>query len=73
MATLFSSGMQVFLSLVLGVILSALLCSSLTDLVSLVSCPPILWSSWNLMTTIEDERFFLFFYFFYDPWDQVPH
>ena len=34
MATLFSSMMQVFLGLVLGVISSALLCSSVIDLVS---------------------------------------
>ena len=37
MATLFSSVMRVFLGLVLGVISSVLLCSSLIDLVSLVS------------------------------------
>ena len=41
-----------------------------SDLVSLISCPPILWSSWNPMTTIKDEKFF---FFFGDPWDQVPH
>ena len=70
MATLFLSVMRVFLGLVLGVISSVLLCSSLIDLVSLVSCPPILWSSWNPMTTIKDE---IFFFFFGDPWDQVPH
>ena len=34
MATLFSPVMRVFLGLVLGVILSALLCSSLIDLIS---------------------------------------
>ena len=34
MATLFSSMMRVFLGLVLGVISSALLCSSVIDLVS---------------------------------------
>ena len=70
MATLFLSVMRVFLGLVLGVISSVLLCSSLIDLVSPVSCPPILWSSWNPMTTIKDEKFF---FFFGDPWDQVPH
>ena len=40
MATLFSSVMRVFLGLVLGMISSALLCSSLIDLVSPVSTPP---------------------------------
>ena len=61
MAPLFSSVMRVFLGLVLGVILSTLLCSSLINLVSPVSYPLILWSSWNPMTTIEDEKFFFFF------------
>ena len=37
MATLFSSVMRVFLGLVLGVISSVLLCSSLIDLLILVS------------------------------------
>ena len=60
MAPLFSSVMRVFLGLVLGVISSTLLCSSLINLVSPVSYPPILWSSWNPMTTIEDENFFFF-------------
>ena len=71
MATLFLSVMRVFLGLVLGVISSVLLCSSLIDLVSPVSCPPILWSSGNPITTIEDEKFFfyLLLFFFYDPWD----
>ena len=72
MATLFSSGMWVFLGLVLGMISSVLMCSSLIYLVNPVSCPPILWSSGNPMTTIEDEKFFFFFLkFFYDPWDRV--
>ena len=58
MATLCSSVVQVLLGLILGMTSSALLCSSLIDLVSFVSCPPILWSSWSPMTTIEYEFFF---------------
>ena len=72
MATLFSSGTWVFLGLVLGMILSVLMCSSLIYFISPVNCPSILWSSGNPMTTIEDEKFFFFFFkFFYDPWDRV--
>ena len=33
--------------------------------------PPILWSSWSPMTTIEDGEFF--FFFLGDPCDHVPH
>ena len=62
MVPLFSSVMWMLLGLVLGVLSFVLLDLSLIDLVSPVSCPPILLSLWNAMTTIEDEKVF-FFYF----------
>ena len=52
------------LGLVFGVISSVLLDLSLIDLVNPVSCPSILWSSWDSMTTIEDEKVFFFFFQF---------
>ena len=61
MVPLFSSVMWMLLGLVLGVVSSVLLDSSLIDLVNPVSYPPILWSSWNAMATIEDEKVFFFF------------
>ena len=67
--------MWMLLGLILGVVSSVLLDSSLIDLVSPVNCPPILWSSWNAMTTIEDEKGFFFFSFFLivgNSWDLVP-
>ena len=72
MVPLFSSVMWMLLGLVLGVLSFVLLDLSLIDLVSPVSCPPILWSLWNAMTTIEDEKVF-FFILMGDPWDHAPH
>ena len=60
MVPLFSPMMWMLLGLALGVVSSVLLDSSLIDLVSPISYPPILWSSWNAMTTIEDEKDFFF-------------
>ena len=54
------SMMWMLLGFVLGVVSFVLLDSSLIDLVSPVGCPPILWSSWNAMTTVENEKVFLF-------------
>ena len=70
MVPLFSSVMWMLLGLVLGVVSSVLLDSSLIDLVNPVSYPPILWSSWNAMATIEDEKVF---FLVGGPWDHAPH
>ena len=59
MAPLFSSVMQMLLGLVLEGISSVLLDAYLIDLISPVSCPPILWSLWNS----DDHRRWFFFFF----------
>ena len=70
MVPLFSSMMWMLLVLVLRVVSFVLLDSSLIDLINPVSCPPILWSSWNAVVTIEDEKVF---FLVGGPWDHAPH
>ena len=51
------SGVDTGYAFLWGMVPSAFIISSVANFVSPIRCPPILWSLWRVMTTIEDERF----------------